>query len=65
VTLHNIGTLSFDQEQYEAAIAPLYQAYQIFDKIGSPNKDTSGGYLQAIIEKIGEERFWEVVRAGE
>ena len=60
-TLNNIGAMLFEQEQYEAAILPLAQAYQIYQKIGSPNINTTAGYLSAIIERIGEARFQAVL----
>ncbi|MCB0612707.1 MAG: tetratricopeptide repeat protein [Lewinellaceae bacterium] len=53
VTLHNLGTLSFEQEHFEQAVAPIFQAYRIFEQIGSPNAQSSLGYLNAIAEKIG------------
>ena len=60
-TLNNIGAILFEQKQYEAAIPPLAQAYQIRQKIGSPDANDTAGYLGAIIEHIGEARFQAVL----
>ncbi|MEL6718174.1 MAG: hypothetical protein AAFP82_05615, partial [Bacteroidota bacterium] len=51
------------QGKYEAAIAPIFQAYQIYERVGSPNAQTSGEYLMAIRDKIGEARFGEIIGA--
>ena len=61
-TLHNIGNTFFKQEEFEAAVAPIFQAYQIFEHIGSPNKDVSLRYLNALVEKIGEARVLEIIQ---
>jgi tetratricopeptide (TPR) repeat protein len=64
-TLNNMGAMLFDQERYEEAIPLLMHAYQILQKIGSPNADGTAGYLGAIIERIGEAKFQEIIsRAG-
>ena len=61
ITLFNIGALKFDQELLEEAIPFLYKAYQIFIKIGSPSHEAVESYLNAIFEKIGEQRFKEIL----
>ncbi|MCO6491414.1 MAG: tetratricopeptide repeat protein, partial [Phaeodactylibacter sp.] len=60
-TLTNMGAMLFEQQRFEEAIALLMPAYQIFEKIGSPNKQAPGGYLGAIIKKIGETRFAAII----
>lgn len=61
ITLGNIGGMLFELEQLEDAVPYLFQSYQIFERIGSPNKDTSLGYLGAIVEQIGEARMREII----
>jgi len=61
-TVTNMGVMFFEQEKFEEAIPFLFQAYQIFTKIGSPKKQTPESYLGAIIEKIGEPRFQEIIK---
>ena len=63
ITLVNIGAMLFKQDKFEEAVPLLLQAYHIFEKIGSPNVQAAAGYLNAIVEKIGEERFEEIVQA--
>ena len=60
-TLHNIGCLLYDQEKLEAAVPYLMQAYSILEQMGSPNAKNTEEYLSAIIKKIGEERFKELI----
>jgi len=60
-TLYNIGATYFKQNQLEAAIPPLLRAYSIFQKMGVPDKKNPESYLNAIISKIGEARFKEIV----
>ncbi|MEZ4941625.1 MAG: tetratricopeptide repeat protein [Saprospiraceae bacterium] len=60
-TLYNMGTILFKQNRPEEAVPLLWQAYQIFQKIGSPNVRAPVGYLETIIEQIGEARFKEIV----
>ncbi|WP_282777978.1 tetratricopeptide repeat protein [Phaeodactylibacter xiamenensis] len=62
ITLHNIGTMHFEQENWEAAVPFIVQAYTIFDEIGSPNAKTSAGYLNALVEKLGEARVQEILQ---
>ena len=62
LTMTNMGALLFKQEQFEEAIPLLLQSYQIFKQIGSPNQEHPLNYLTAIGEKIGEERFEEIVK---
>lgn len=59
---HNLGVTIYEQEKYEDAIPFLTQAYEIFEKMESPNKQHPEGYLNEIIEKIGESRFKEIYR---
>ncbi len=60
-TLHNMGTIAFEGEDLEGATLYFIQAYQIFQQIGSPNVQVTGQYLQAIIERIGETKFQEIL----
>jgi hypothetical protein len=41
---------------------PLMQAYSIFQKVGSPNAQTVGNWLGAVIQQIGQARFEEILR---
>jgi tetratricopeptide (TPR) repeat protein len=61
VTLTNMGAMLFEQDRYEEATPLLLQAQAIFQKLGSPNVQIAASYLQAIIERIGEARFKEMV----
>jgi hypothetical protein len=54
--------MQFEQEHWEAAVPYIAQAYTIFNKIGSPNAKTSAGYLNAIIEKLGEARVQQILQ---
>jgi len=60
-TLTNIGAVFYKQNRREEALPLLWQAYQILKKIGSPNVQAPAGYLNAIIQQIGEARFQEIV----
>jgi tetratricopeptide (TPR) repeat protein len=64
-TLHNMGCIAFKMDDFERAVPYFVQAYQIFQKIGSPTVKKTEGYLGAIIERIGEARFREIVGRGE
>ena len=59
--LNNMGAMLFEQERYEEAIPLLMHAYQIRQKIGSPNAEGTARYLGAIIERIGEAKFQVIV----
>ncbi|MCO6480044.1 MAG: tetratricopeptide repeat protein [Phaeodactylibacter sp.] len=61
VTLHNLGTLYFEQEHFELAVSPIFHAYRIFGQIGSPNAETSVGYLNAIAKKIGADKVKAII----
>ena len=56
-----MGAMTFDRNEYEPAIPYLMQAYSIFRQLGSPNQEHPVSYLGAIIEKIGEARFQEIL----
>ncbi|WP_421797698.1 tetratricopeptide repeat protein [Haliscomenobacter sp.] len=60
-TMTNMGARFFEQEGYEDAIPLMVQAYGIFQKIGSPNVKATESYLAAIIERIGEAKFQEIL----
>jgi len=57
----NMGAMLFDQNKLEEAILHLMLAYRLFQKIGSPNMQVAGSYLSAIIERIGEAKFQEII----
>lgn len=59
---HNIGALQFEQENWEAAVPYIAQAYTVFDKIGSPNSKTSEWYLNELVEKLGQTRVQEILQ---
>ncbi len=61
-TLTNMGAIFIEQAQdYERAVPLLMNAYQIFTQIGSPDAKAPAGYLNHIIEQIGEERFHQIL----
>jgi tetratricopeptide (TPR) repeat protein len=64
-TMNNMGSRYFDQEKYEEAVPLLMQAYQIRQKIGSPAANDTAGYLNAIIERIGEAKFQAILSSME
>jgi hypothetical protein len=51
-TLHNMGAIGFENQDWELAIPYFLQAYQILEKIGSPNAQHPLSYLNAIKEKV-------------
>jgi len=61
VVLHNMGTMLHEQKELAAATPYLIQAYNVFNKIGSPNAKVTEGYLADIVEQIGEDRFKEIL----
>ena len=61
-TLNNMGAIYLNQQNdVEKATVAFWQSYSILQKIGSPNVRYPAGYLQAIMERIGEERFQEIL----
>lgn len=60
-TLHNMGCVSFAKEDFENATHHFIQAYQILNQIESPNVKFTEGYLGAILNFIGEEKFHEIL----
>jgi len=59
--LHNMGCISFDRNDFEGSIPYFVQAYQIFLQLESPNVKSPERYLGAIIERIGEMKFQEIL----
>lgn len=59
--LTNTGIILFEQNQFEVALPKFLQAYQIFQKTGSPNAPVLERNLNTIREKIGEQRFQELM----
>jgi hypothetical protein len=60
-TLHNMGGILFERNDFEGAAPYFIQAYQIFYQIGSPNAKVPKSYLQSIIERIGEAKYQEII----
>ena len=60
-TLSNMGAMLYKQNRYEEAVPLLVHANQIFQKTGSPNVTVPESYLTAIIERIGEAKFQEIL----
>jgi tetratricopeptide (TPR) repeat protein len=60
-TLHNMGSISFGISDFERATPYFIEAYRILKKIGSPNVKVTERYLNAIIERIGEAKFQEIL----
>ncbi|MBK8703541.1 MAG: tetratricopeptide repeat protein [Saprospiraceae bacterium] len=60
-TLHNMGAMLFDQQQLEAALPKLYQAYVVFDQIGSPNAEGTMQYLEVIVGQLGEDKVKDLL----
>jgi tetratricopeptide (TPR) repeat protein len=61
-TLHNIGATYVQIEQFEAAVLPLVQAYQIREKLQSPDLASTIGYLNFLVEKLGEAKFQQILQ---
>ncbi len=61
-TLNNIGGMLFEQNRLAEAVPLLVQAHGIFQRIDSPNLRHSAGYLAAIIEKIGQARYDQILQ---
>ncbi|MFN0013194.1 MAG: tetratricopeptide repeat protein, partial [Saprospiraceae bacterium] len=62
VALTNMGATLYKQNRLEESVPLLQQAYQVFEKIGSPNVKIPESYLNAIIQKIGQARYEQLVR---
>jgi len=60
-SLGQIGKLLMDQEEFEKAAPYLFSAYQIFEKIGSPNVKIVAKWLGQVKEKLGEEKLKEII----
>ena len=52
-----IGKLLLDQSKFEEAVPYILSAYQIFEKIASPNVEIVADWLDQIKEQIGEEKL--------
>jgi tetratricopeptide (TPR) repeat protein/CHAT domain-containing protein len=61
-SLHNIGVTHTELDQWEAAVLPFVQAYQIREKLQSPELQSTIGYLNAVVEKLGEARVQEILQ---
>jgi tetratricopeptide (TPR) repeat protein len=60
-TLHNMGAIFYKQKNdIENAILYFIKSYRALEKIGSPDSQHSVGYLDIIIDKIGEQKFKEI-----
>ena len=60
-TLHNMGYLLLEQKNLVESIPYFKQAYDILNKIGSPNTQITEGYLNDIKKQIGEAQFQAIV----
>lgn len=61
---HNMAAIVFQQQgKPEEALPMFLQAYAIFHQLGSPNEKAPIGYINAIVQRIGEARFQEIVAA--
>ena len=55
--------MQFEQENWEAALPYIAQAYRYLGiRVGSPNAKTSASYLDALIEKLGEARVQQILQ---
>jgi len=62
ITMLNMGAIYFQQKkQPDEAFSLIYQAYSIFQKIGSPNVKAAESWLNSIIPEIGEDRAKELI----
>ena len=61
VVMNNMGSRFFEQGRHEEAIPLLIYAYRIRQKIGSPQANDTAGYLGAIIECMGKEKYQEIL----
>ena len=61
VAKHNMGHIYFEQKCYEKALTFLIDSYFIRQKINSPSLKHTENYIHLIIEKIGKEKFFEIV----
>jgi tetratricopeptide (TPR) repeat protein len=61
-TLHNMGATYVEMERFEAAVLPLVQAYQIREKLQSPDLPSTVSYLNFLVEKLGEARFQQILQ---
>lgn len=62
-TLGNIGVMFFEKAKFEESLLLLHKSYQIFEGIGSPRKKSAAEYLAAILQKIGEPRFTQIIQS--
>ena len=60
-TLHNMGSIPFERNDFEGAAYYFIQAHQISHQIGSPIEKVVEEYLSAIINRIGEAKFQEIL----
>ncbi len=56
-SLQNIGLLYYEQRHYEAALASLLLAKEIFDEVQSPDREKSQKWIDILCRKVGKERF--------
>jgi len=57
ITLHNVGTLYFEQNHYDVALAFFLSAKGIYEEVQSPHRDSAQSWIDRLREKIGEEQF--------
>jgi tetratricopeptide (TPR) repeat protein len=50
-----------DKNDMVNAVRCLYKSYKIFERMGTPERQQSAAYLDAIVRKIGEERYHAIL----
>ncbi len=57
ITLHNFGTLYFEPNHYDVALAFFLSARKILEEVQSPDRDDEQSWIDGLREEIGEEQF--------
>jgi tetratricopeptide (TPR) repeat protein len=56
-TLHNIGTLYFEQGHYDVALACFLLARGILEEVLSPHRDDEQSWIDDLRRRVGEKQF--------
>ncbi|MCP5105416.1 MAG: hypothetical protein GY950_18650 [bacterium] len=56
-----MGTLYFEQTEFETALKLFIQAYQVLAKVGSPYANKAAQEIEIVRGKLPEERFKEIL----
>jgi tetratricopeptide (TPR) repeat protein len=56
-----MGTLFFEQKQFEPALKLFCQAFLVFAKVGAPYAKHAAGYIARVGEKMTEEQFAKIL----